>query len=404
MKKKCLVFGTDDRVSFFCQKMECVTALLRYSNVKERTEAILDADMVLCDVNEEVVFSPELLNTVLLSSFFLRPCLVRISGHFSVGKQHEINMRFRQLNGKDEKSLISVVFVSDSPQELWEIEKNQDVDRLFPDFSFLDKKMNCAHLFTARLLWQSEEELVPGRSYRFCTEEDDCIGTFLQVKYQFDEVGSQIFSARGAVLGDSVTVDISLKSTCALIEGKTFFTVKKTDGRVVAKGVVLHVLRRSGNVVWQETDINRKIRSRAKNQMPRTLWFTGLSGSGKSTLANAVEKKLVEMGYHTMLLDGDNVRHGLNRDLGFTEKDRVENIRRTSEVCRLMNDAGLIVLAAFITPYNSDRCSARKIIGSSFVEIHVSTPLSECEKRDVKGLYAKARKGNIPNFTGDRSI
>ncbi|WP_345788497.1 adenylyl-sulfate kinase [Desulfosporosinus acidiphilus] len=161
-----------------------------------------------------------------------------------------------------------------------------------------------------------------------------------------------------------------------------------------------HSLRRSTNVVWQNTDITREIRAQQKCQKPLTLWFTGLSGSGKSTLANEVEKGLVAMGKHTMLLDGDNVRHGLNKNLGFKEADRIENIRRIAEVAKLMNDAGIITLTAFISPYKDDRENARRIIGKEFVEIYVSTPLEECEKRDVKGLYKKARAGEIPNFTG----
>lgn len=162
----------------------------------------------------------------------------------------------------------------------------------------------------------------------------------------------------------------------------------------------MHTLRRSDNLVWHETDITKKIRSEQKNQNTRTVWFTGLSGSGKSTLANELEKRLVAMGRHTMLLDGDNIRMGLNKNLGFTEADRVENIRRIAEVAKLMNDAGLIVLTAFISPYEKDRENAREIIGDDFYEVYVSTPIEECERRDVKGLYKKARKGEIPNFTG----
>lgn len=156
----------------------------------------------------------------------------------------------------------------------------------------------------------------------------------------------------------------------------------------------------STNIVWQDTVITREVRSQQKKQTPLTLWFTGLSGSGKSTLANEVERRLVSRGYHTMLLDGDNVRHGLNRNLGFQESDRVENIRRIAEVAKLMNDAGLITLASFISPYEKDRAKAREIIGKEYIEIYVSTPLSECEKRDVKGLYTRARAGEIAHFTG----
>jgi bifunctional enzyme CysN/CysC len=152
---------------------------------------------------------------------------------------------------------------------------------------------------------------------------------------------------------------------------------------------------------WQNSDITREIRAGMMKQKPITLWFTGLSGSGKSTLANAIEKTLNAEGHHTMLLDGDNIRMGLNKDLGFDEASRIENIRRIAEVSKLMNDAGLIVLTAFISPYSADRRRAREIIGrDSFVEVYVSTPLETCEQRDVKGLYRKAREGKVTNFTG----
>ena len=154
------------------------------------------------------------------------------------------------------------------------------------------------------------------------------------------------------------------------------------------------------NLVWQKTDISKEIREKSLNQKARTIWFTGLSGSGKSTLANEIEKRLVAMGKHTMLLDGDNVRMGLNNNLGFSDEDRVENIRRIAETAKLMNDAGLIVLTAFISPFRKDRRNANKIIGEDYIEVFVSTPLEECEKRDVKGLYKKAREGKVKNFTG----
>ena len=154
------------------------------------------------------------------------------------------------------------------------------------------------------------------------------------------------------------------------------------------------------NLVWQKTDISKEIREKSLNQKARTIWFTGLSGSGKSTLANEVEKRLVSMGKHTMLLDGDNVRMGLNNNLGFSDEDRVENIRRIAETAKLMNDAGLIVLTAFISPFRKDRRNANKSIGEDYIEVFVSTPLEECEKRDIKGLYKKARDGVIKEFTG----
>jgi bifunctional enzyme CysN/CysC len=154
------------------------------------------------------------------------------------------------------------------------------------------------------------------------------------------------------------------------------------------------------NLTWQNTDITRALREEQLGQRACTIWFTGLSGSGKSTLANALEKKLVEKGKHTMLLDGDNVRMGLNQNLGFSEEDRIENIRRIAEVSKLMNDAGLIVLTAFISPFAKDRRHAHEIIGDRFIEVYVGTPIEECARRDVKGLYAAAAAGKIQNFTG----
>lgn len=160
-------------------------------------------------------------------------------------------------------------------------------------------------------------------------------------------------------------------------------------------------LRRASNIHWQALEINKAARAAQKQQTPRCIWFTGLSGSGKSTLANLLDQRLYAQGCHTYVLDGDNVRHGLNRNLGFTEADRVENIRRVAEVARLMVDAGLIVLVSFISPFISERRMARGLFDpGEFVEVFVDTPIEECEKRDVKGLYAKARRGDLKNFTG----
>lgn len=179
------------------------------------------------------------------------------------------------------------------------------------------------------------------------------------------------------------------------------YNLTDLTGRVVANIRPIFKLRRSQNVVWQQTTITRGVRSHRLGQLPCTIWFTGLSGSGKSTLANALEIQLVNLGYRTMLIDGDNVRHGLSYNLGFTQQDRIENIRRVAEVAKLMNDAGLIVIASFISPMERDRSLAKSIIGNdNFTEVFVSTPLSVCEERDVKGLYAKARRGKLPNFTG----
>ena len=180
-----------------------------------------------------------------------------------------------------------------------------------------------------------------------------------------------------------------------------FILIDKITNATVAAGMIHFALRRGQNIHWQATDIGRDTHAVLKNQKPAVLWFTGLSGAGKSTIANLVEKKLVRMNRHTFLLDGDNVRHGLNKDLGFTDADRVENIRRVGEVARLMTDAGLIVITAFISPFRAEREMVRQMVApGEFVEIHIDTPLADAERRDVKGLYAKARAGQLKNFTG----
>jgi bifunctional enzyme CysN/CysC len=180
-----------------------------------------------------------------------------------------------------------------------------------------------------------------------------------------------------------------------------FIVIDKISNATVAAGMLHFSLRRAQNVHWQATDIGRDAHAMLKNQKPKILWFTGLSGSGKSTIANEVEKALHLMNRHTFLLDGDNVRHGLNKDLGFTETDRIENIRRVGEVARLMTDAGLIVITAFISPFRAERQMVREMMEpGEFWEIHIDTALAEAERRDVKGLYKKARAGQLANFTG----
>jgi bifunctional enzyme CysN/CysC len=180
-----------------------------------------------------------------------------------------------------------------------------------------------------------------------------------------------------------------------------FILIDRLTNNTVGAGMLHFALRRAHNIHMQHVDVDKAARARLKGQQPGVLWFTGLSGAGKSTIANLVEKKLHAMGRHTYLLDGDNVRHGLNKDLGFTEADRVENIRRVAEVAKLMVDAGLIVLTAFISPFRAERALARSLLqDGEFVEIHVDTPLDVAEQRDVKGLYRKARRGELKNFTG----
>ena len=263
-----------------------------------------------------------------------------------------------------------------------------------------------ADMFTASILWMDEAPLIVGRSYLVKCGTKVVLATILSIKHKVDISSGNRTPAKQLYKNELAECDISLSekivfSTFEENRGLgSFILIDRVSNMTSACGAVLHSLRRSSNISWQKTDITRDIRAGLKNQTPKTLWFTGLSGSGKSALSNALEKRLSSMGMHTMLLDGDNIRHGLNRDLGFTETDRVENIRRVAEVAKLMNEAGLIVLTAFISPFGQDRALAKEIIGKCFKEIYVSTPLEVCEERDIKGLYKKARTGQIPEFTG----
>ncbi len=266
--------------------------------------------------------------------------------------------------------------------------------------------VETANMFTAKLFWMDDEALVPGRNYWVKLGTKMLPASVMDIKYKIDVNSGEQLPAEQIYKNELAVCDVMLSEKCAIDafdrnkDLGCFIFINRVTNMTSACGTVMHTLRRSNNLVWQETDITKKIRAEQKNQKTKTIWFTGLSGSGKSTLANELEKRLVAMGRHTMLLDGDNIRMGLNKNLGFTEADRVENIRRIAEVAKLMNDAGLIVLTAFISPYHKDRENAKEIIGDDFFEVYVSTPIEECEKRDVKGLYKKARKGEIPNFTG----
>lgn len=207
-------------------------------------------------------------------------------------------------------------------------------------------------------------------------------------------------------LDEALVISVSLltplrASSMYVLNGVEFSVVADANSLILAKGSIQVVACRDINILWQNLTVDKDARSRQKSQSPCCFWFTGLSGAGKSTLANLLEQRLFDLGRHTYLLDGDNLRHGLNRDLGFTEADRVENIRRVAEVAKLMVDAGLIVIASFISPFRAERQMARQLFASNeFIEVYVATPLAECEKRDTKGLYAKARRGELKNFTG----
>ncbi|MGB6720367.1 MAG: sulfate adenylyltransferase subunit CysN [Terracidiphilus sp.] len=261
--------------------------------------------------------------------------------------------------------------------------------------------------FEAKVLCLSEHPLVAGRSYLFNLHTCQAVATITAIKYQVDvKLGSRL-AARSLGLNDIGVVNLSIDrpvpfetyDRCRRLG--SFILVDRLNNQTVGAGMIDFALRRAANIHWQTMDIGKDARARQKLQKPVCLWFTGLSASGKSTIANLLEKRLFAAGRHTYTLDGDNIRHGLNRDLGFSEADRVENIRRVTEVARLLVDAGLVVIVSFISPYRAEREIARsRFDPGEFVEIFVDTPLAECERRDPKGLYAKARRGELLNFTG----
>jgi bifunctional enzyme CysN/CysC len=261
--------------------------------------------------------------------------------------------------------------------------------------------------FCATLVWMDEEALKPGRGYWLKLGTQMVTATVQPPKYEIDVNSLEHLAAKTLGLNAIGVAEfatdrpIAFEPYTANRQLGGFILIDKFTNATVAAGMIEFNLRRADNVHWQPVSITRDDHAAMKNQKPRVLWFTGLSGSGKSTIANEVEKQLNLMNRHTFLLDGDNVRHGLNRDLGFTEADRIENIRRVGEVAKLMTDAGLIVLTAFISPFRAERQMVRDMLpAGEFIEIFVDTPLDVAEARDVKGLYKKARAGQLKNFTG----
>ncbi len=267
--------------------------------------------------------------------------------------------------------------------------------------------VEVADQFEATVIWMDEEDLIPGRTYWLKLGPQTVSATVAAPKYQVNVNTMEHLAAKtldlNAIGVANITTDRDIPFA-PYEENRDlggFILIDKMTNRTVGAGLIHFALRRASNIHWQATDISREHHARMKHQTPKVLWMTGLSGSGKSTIANLVEKKLARMNRHTFLLDGDNVRHGLNKDLGFTDADRVENIRRVGEVAKLMTDAGLIVITAFISPFRSEREMVRSMMHpGEFVEIFIDTPLEEAERRDVKGLYAKARAGALKNFTG----
>jgi len=261
--------------------------------------------------------------------------------------------------------------------------------------------------FQARLVWMNEERAMSGRSYLIKVGTQLVPATITDVKHKTNVNTLEQSATKCLDLNEVGTVTIATDKPIAFDpyedNGTTggFILIDRLSNATLAAGTVEFGLRRAQNLTYQDFDVNRKTRSEMKGQTPKIVWFTGLSGSGKSTVANLLEKRITAEGKHTYILDGDNVRHGLNKDLGFTDEDRVENIRRVAEVAKLMADAGLIVLVSFISPFRNERKLAREVAGDiEFIEAYVNTPIEVCAERDPKGLYARAKAGEIKNFTG----
>jgi bifunctional enzyme CysN/CysC len=264
-----------------------------------------------------------------------------------------------------------------------------------------------AEQFAAHIIWMSDQPMLPGRSYLLAAGTGLVRGQVTELKYKINVNTLEHVAAKHLDLNEIGFCNIALDHAIPFdrySENRDmggFILIDRLSNATVACGMIAFPLRRATNIHWQALKVDRTARASLKGQKPSILWFTGLSGAGKSTVADLLEQMLHRLGRHTVLLDGDNVRHGLNRDLGFTDEDRVENIRRVAEVAKLMVDAGLIVLVSFISPFRSERRVARDLVGpDAFFEIYVDTPIEICEARDPKGLYKLARAGKLPNLTG----
>ncbi|HTR37129.1 MAG TPA: adenylyl-sulfate kinase [Bryobacteraceae bacterium] len=334
-----------------------------------------------------------------------------------IGLTHVIAIPLSALRGDNVTSSSSNMLWYDGPTLLESLESMKVTVRLAPE---RDGELNSgdvqASLHTpsavgdqlqATVIWLHNEPMLPGRPYVMKIGTSTVGATITSLKHKINVSTLEHLAARKLEIDQIGVCNLGLDRRIAFDaytenrETGGFVLLDRLTNEILGAGLIDYALRRAENIHWQALDVNKSARSDLKRQKPCILWFTGLSGAGKSTIANLVEKRLLSTGSHTYLLDGDNIRHGLNNDLGFTEADRVENIRRVAQVARLMVDAGLIVLVAFISPFRSERRMARELVAAGeFVEVFVDTPLAEAERRDVKGLYRKARRGEILNFTG----
>ena len=286
------------------------------------------------------------------------------------------------------------------------IEKELDISR--GDILVSEKNiLNLTDQFACNIMWFDEQELIPEREYTFLLSTTETIAKITKLEYQVDINSDKKLATKTLKQNQIGYCKVTINKPIVAHDYKTnknlgsFILIDRITNNTVGAGTIVFSLRRSENLFWQNHKINKKIRSENKNQKSCIIWFTGLSGSGKSTIADKLEQKLNFQGKHTYILDGDNIRHGLNKDLGFTDEARVENIRRVAEVGKLMVDAGLITIVAFISPFNQERMMARRLFKKEeFFEVFIDTPLEVCKKRDPKGLYKKALAGKIKNFTG----
>ena len=313
----------------------------------------------------------------------------------------------------NKQSIVKQIIVSDKTQNTCTVgqsvtlELEDEIDISRGDIICQKKSAyEAVNQFQAKLLWMDEEKMVPGRPYTFKMGVAESSGSISKLRHRIN-INTFVDEAAGTLeLNEIGIVNISLDKRLPLESYSqshslgSFIVIDKMTNNTVGMGLVNFALRRGENVHWHKMEINKESRSNAKNQKPVVLWFTGLSASGKSTIANVLEKKLFNLGKHTMLLDGDNVRHGLNQDLGFTDVDRVENIRRIANVAKLMLDAGLITIVSFIAPFRAERHLAKSLMDKEFLEVFIDVPIHVAEARDPKGLYKKARSGNLKNFTG----